>query len=520
MRSNFTQTIGLLLLSLNLWAQNTDVPQVDEKLVYPTAMAEAIRDQEIIDQKKNKYKRRFIKLSSAVMQDEVVPIKLPKEVKFTGDYEKVIGVTLLPSSNSLRFAPKEKGRVALVLLDAKDKILIEYRVEVVEHILDSALRELQVLLADIDGIHMRIINNKIIIDGHVLLLNEIGRIHNVTVNYKDVVINLVTLSANSMKKIAEVIAKEINNPEVEVRAINNAIYLQGVVSSEDEKNKAEAIAKLYLPGSTQDAAESAQVVKKNKINNQGVVNHLSVKEPSKPPPPQPKMIQLVVHFVEMAKDYEKGFLFQFMPGISDQTQASFTTGGGGQGTATTIAGVINNLLPKLHWGKKHSYARVLQSSSLIVQDQKTGSLKSTVRVPDGSVAAQGAVGQNMRDVGFQMQVTPVVMGERGDLINLTMQMSVSSPLEGSSGVTTNDVQTDIAVRSGQSAAFAGMIRNVSGSGFNKNLPGPDRNPLITMHADRNFSRDQGQFVMFITPVIKSSASQGTDKIKRKFKLSE
>lgn len=510
--------LGLILIQNPLLAQVNEPPQVDDKLVYPSAMAEAIREQEVIDNKKNKYKRRFIKLSSAVVQDEVVPLKLPKDVKFKGDFEKVISVTLLPTSNSLRFEPKDKGRVALILLDSKDKILIEYRVEVIEHALDSALRELQVLLADIDGIHMRIINNKIVIDGHVLLLNEIGRIHNVTVNYKDIVINLVSLSPSSLKKIAEVIAKEINNPEIEVRAINNAIYLQGFVSSEDDKNRAEAIAKLYLPGSTQDAAESAQVVKKPKISNQGVVNHLVVKPPSTPPPPQSKMIQLVVHFVEMAKSYQKDFLFQFMPGLQDDTSLNFTTGGGGQGAATTIAGVVKNLLPKLYWGKQHGYSRVLQSSSLIVQDQKTGSLKSTVRIPDGSIAAAGAVGQNMRDVGFQMQVSPVIMGERGDLINLTLQISVSAVLAADS--INNDVQTDIAVRSGQSAAFAGMIRNTSNSDYNKRLPGVDRNPLISMHADRKNSRDQGQFVMFITPVIKSSASQGTDKIKRKFRLSE
>lgn len=519
---SFFVVIGLLVTGPRLVADEPVINidnKIPESMVVASPMAEAVIEQEMLDERRNPYKVRFLNLSTSVLVDEPLPIELPNSVSFRGNYKDVTSATYLKKINSIRFNPVKEGDGTLTITDMRGRILIEYRVTVVKNKLDHVLREIQTLLADIDGIQIRILNSRVILDGHVLVPRDIGRIYNVISQYGDQVLSLVTVAPNSMKKIAELISRDINNPEIEVRTINNAIVLQGFANSEDEKNRAEVIAKLYLPGTAQDKAEQDQVVRKVRITNDGVINHISVRPQNVTPPPPPKMVQLVLHFVELAKDYQKGFLFQFMPSLSDGSSIEFSSGGGGQGSSTTITGIINNLLPKLNWGKSHGYARVLQSSSLIVQDTKVGSLKSTVRVPDGSVVSNGVTQEQLRDVGFQMQITPVIFGERSDLINLTMVVNISSPIEGSSGTASNEVQTDIAVRSGQSAAFAGLIRNLSVTGFNKNKP-TGGNPIVSLHADRNFKRDQGQFVMFITPVIKASASQGAEKIKRKFRLSE
>jgi pilus assembly protein CpaC len=255
------------------------------------------------------------------------------------------------------------------------------------------------------------------------------------------------------------------------------------------------------------------------LANQGVINLLVVRPPQTTAPPPPKMIQIVVHFVELAKDYNKGFLFSFMPTLGDESNIQFSSGSGQQGSSTTIAGTISNLLPRLNWGKSHGYARVLQSSSLIVQDTKTGSINSVVRVPNGTVVNGGVSQPQMRQVGYQIKVTPTIIGERSDLIDLNMSINIASPLGVAENAVENQVETSIAVRSSQSAAFAGLIRNVSNTGFNKKM-NPNGKPIVSLHADREFNHNQGQFVMFVTPVIKSSASQGTEKIKRKFRLSE
>jgi pilus assembly protein CpaC len=79
------------------------------------------------------------------------------------------------------------------------------------------------------------------------------------------------------------------------------------------------------------------------------------------------------------------------------------------------------------------------------------------------------------------------------------------------------VNTKVTIRSGQSAAIGGLILNSSNTAYNK-LPQSVQNPLISLYASKQFTRKQSQFVVFVTPVIKVSASQGSEKIKAKFKL--
>lgn len=517
--------LSLYFLFMAFAEELPPVQDVDQKLPTPYVVrsqtAEIIQEEEIQDEKRNTYKRRFIKLSTSVLHDEELPIEIPKAVTFKGDYKEITSAVYLKKINSLRFTPLKEGQGTLIITDIKGRILIEYRLSVVKNKLDHVFREVQSMLADIDGIQIKILNNKVVIDGFVLIPKEMGRIYNVTSQYGDQVLSLVSVAPHSLKKIAELISREINNPEIEVKAINNAVILQGFVNSEDESKKAEIIAKIYLPGSAPDKAEQDQAYKKLTIGNNGVINLLTVRPASSnvQPPPPPKMIQIVVHFVELAKDYNKGFLFSFMPTLGDESQVQFSSGSGQQGSSTTISGTISNLLPRLNWAKSHGYARVLQSSSLIVQDGKNGSLNSTVRVQDGSVISAGISQPQFRQVGYQVRVTPNIFGERSDLIDLNLNINIASPLSIGGDVTENQVETSISVRSSQSAAFAGLIRNVSNTGFNKKMP-PGLNPILSLHADREFSRNQGQFVMFVTPVIKSSASQGTEKIKRKFRLSE
>ncbi|MCS6838701.1 MAG: type II and III secretion system protein [Bdellovibrionaceae bacterium] len=518
--------VVLLLLIPRFLGAEELVKNVDQKLpntmVVRSKTAEVIQEDEIQDKKRVPYKRRFLNLTVSALHDEELPIELPAVVHFKGDYKNVANAVYLKKINSIRFNPLKEGQGVLTVTDLKGRILIEYRLDVNRSKLDQVYREIQSLLADIDGIQIKILNNKIVLDGQVIVPKEIGRIYNVISNYPDQVISLVTVAPHALKKVAELIAREINNPEVEVKAINRAIFLQGFVNSKEERDNIEKIARIYFPEITTDKSEQDQVLKKApQIALEGIVNLIQVRPPPPdPPPPPPKIIQIVVHFVEMVKDYKKGFLFSFMPGLQDNSAITFRSSTGtNEGSETTITGVIDNLLPKLNWGKTHGYARVLKSGSIILKNASEGKMSSTVRVPDSAIIQQGgAVQQTFRNVGFNLSVFAEIAGERSDLINLKIQTKVDSALA-NANFTENEVKTEITVRNGQSAAFAGLINNSSSSGYNKNMP-QGRNAIISLHADRTFNRDQSQFVMFVTPLIKASASQGTEKIKQRFKIGE
>nr|MCU0721047.1 hypothetical protein [Pirellula sp.] len=106
---------------------------------------------------------------------------------------------------------------------------------------------------------------------------------------------------------------------------------------------------------------------------------------------------------------------------------TFTSGGRGPaGLTSTVTGVISNLLPKLNWAKEHGHARVLQSSSIIVEDNKAGVLSSVQNIPYQFVAGQGMMTTSFQEVGIKTQVTPGIVGARSDSVNLKLNFEISS----------------------------------------------------------------------------------------------
>lgn len=462
--------------------------------------------------------RKFLNLTLGIEQDEKLP-PLPDDIEFKGDFRKLVTASYAKELNTIRFTPRAEGFATLTIHDKKNgKIVAEFRLDVKKSKLDKVVREMRALLGDIEGINIKIVNNKVVVDGQILLPKDLARIYNVVKQFGEQASSLVTLSPLAQKKIAEFIARDINNPEIEVRAVNEKIILQGWANSPEEKVRAEIIAKTYLPDIVIDAAEDGGPIKKRRPFNDGVINLIQEKE--SPPKPPPKMIQIVVHYVELNKDYSKAFKFQFTPELSDQTQATFQMGGNTPGgIVTSLTGVISNLLPKLNWAKQHGHARILESTSLIVKDGEKGEIKQVTDQPYTALAKDNTPTTAMASVGIVTTITPTILAEKSGSIDMQMAFEVSS-LAGSAGnvpiISKNQMSTSVIVRDRQSAAVGGLIRNSTSTGYNR--PSGSKNPIISLYASKAFEKNQSQFVVFVTPVIKTSASTGAEQIKKKFRL--
>ena len=255
------------------------------------------------------------------------------------------------------------------------------------------------------------------------------RIHHVVIQYGDLAHSLVTLSSLAQVKIAQHIERAINNPEIQVKSINGKFVLEGFARSKSEKDRAEIIAKTYVPDVVVDDAIKQGKVLERKVA--AVVNLIKIKEaPPKKPEPE-KIIQLVVHFVELKKEYSKAFKFQWTPDIADDSSVGFTTGGRSSlgGALTTLTGTVRNLLPKLNWAKEHGHARVLKSTSLIVQDGHEGVLNSIEKIPYRALSSDGKIaGTSFVDTGLKTKITPKTIGERSNSIRLFMSFSITALL--------------------------------------------------------------------------------------------
>lgn len=469
-------------------------------------------------------KPTFIYLTLGIDTDEKLP-PMPAVISFKGTFRRLVQASYSKELNSVRFTPKAEGEATFTIHDGSGKMIADYRLVIQKSKLDAVLKQMHSLLADIEGIQLKIINNKVVVDGQILLPNDMSRIHAVVSQFGEQAASLVSLSPLAQKKIAEFISRSIGNPEIEVRAVNNKIILEGWADSDDEKARAEVIAKLHVPPMLVDKAVAEGVLRPLKPANDGVVNLIKVKAGALPPPP--KIIQIVTHYVELQKDYQRTFRFQFMPNLAqDGSRLTISAGDGADPSSngTSFTAIIDSLLPKLNWSKQHGHARILESTTLIVQDGKKGVLNSVQEVPYTTIGGSttgGVPTTAFKEVGIATAITPTVVEGRSDSIglNIEFQISAITGLTEAGPLTTKNVMnTEIVVRSGQSAAIGGLIKSGSQTGFNKFPANAPENPIISLYASRQFQKNQSQFVVFVTPIIKSSASAGSEKIKKKFKL--
>ena len=465
-------------------------------------------------------KKKFLHLYIGLEHDETIE-GLPKKLRFPGKWRKLLGVSYSNTRKAFRFKPKKVGSTVFLVEDPKtEKILYEFHITVQKTDLIQTANEIRSLLEEIDGVTVKILNNKVLLDGYVLLPQHITRIYKVLQRYKDKATSLVSLSPIAERKIAQLIQKDLHNnvsPYIRVRTINGNFFLKGEVGNEGLKKAAENIALAYIPDLVLEEAYNAKVKvrERNKI-----INMLTIKQIPESPK---KAVQLVVHFVEMKKDFNKSFRFQWTPSVNDNTEITVAPPSQqNRGVITQLTATISNLLPKLNWAKQHGYARVLQSASVTVLDGRKGVLKSQREVPYQTLAGtSGTFTTKTVSEGVHAELTPSIKGARNNNVHMVMSFQTSAFLGQEKGVPTvssNTVSSEVMVRDGQSAAVGGLVDSSHTVGFNKLPEGDVSNPIISLHTSKAFEKEQRQFVIFVTPSIKLSASAGVEKVKKRYRL--
>lgn len=481
------------------------------------------------DEKPNaKRIRRQLNLIIGLMHDE--EFLIPDRETVVRGRDGFLKINRIAGTDFFRIEPLKAGSGIVTLNDKKTgQVLVEIRYDIRDDSVERTMREIQALLADIEGIEFKLINPPsstagapptILIDGFVLLPKDLIRIYQVIANYPGVK-SLVTLSPIARQKIAEFINREVNNPEVKVSAFGNLIKLEGQVNNEGERARIKSIVALYLPDIVSEKAPdtgggSVQIIGRKNSGSVDdlIIDLMTVKPAEDKVDPPPKLIQIVAHFVKFNDSYQKAFNFKFSPVLSTQ---SGTNGAAQTGFDSTI-NLLSNLLPKLQWARYHGYAKVLDTASILIQDTKTGSVTRQISIQQTTVA-NGAISTTPPKTGVLLSVKPTIKSERSGLVlleNLTVSVTSGSKTEPDART---DVNTTISVRDRQSAAFAGVIKKSSDTNFGTPAD-QSLDPIITFTASKDYSRNNSQFVVFVTPIIKSSASSGVEQVKKKFRLRE
>nr|HPI40615.1 BON domain-containing protein [Pseudobdellovibrionaceae bacterium] len=455
-----------LILSLSIFLQFIDQPRVFAQIAPPT-MSNEPKEISALEATYSDFKEQtYVDLTLGIDHIETLP-DLPERISFGGDFKKIVGAEYSKANNNILLKPRKEGFATLTIQDPRtSRILKKYRITVKKSDLDKVARELRALIGDIEGINIKIVNNKVLVDGQVIMPQDISRIHSSVQQFGDKATTIATLSPIALKKIAEVISRDVNNPEIEVRAINGTIVLTGWAASEDEKKDAELKAKLFMPPIVLDPNNEKAILQSKRAND-GVVNLIKIKEGA--PPPAAKIVQIVVHFVELNKDYNKAFKIGWIPSMDDASNLQFSSGGSsGSGVVSSITGIVKDLLPKLNFAKDHGHARILKSSSILVESGKKGVISQMTDYPVTSIGKDGQPITSTIGVGINTGIIPKVSNDKSGSVSMEIDFSLGSLLglskDGAPIKSENKVQTTLTIRDRQSAAIGGLITNSTNSG--------------------------------------------------------
>lgn len=408
--------------------------------------------------------------------------------------------------------------------DGTGDIRARYLVSVVATDQSRVVQELRELLGDIEGLEIGIKGDYVYIGGNIVVPNDIGRVVVVLENYPDV-LRLVELSPQTQRIIAERMQSEIQDAglrDVSVRLVNGLFWLEGVVRSEGQRTLAERIANAYIPDRIESLARRTDAVQA--ARGRSIIQNFISVNPESEPSPIPQLVKITAQFVELTRNYNRIFGFSWNP-LMTGTGGEINVGRTGSGDVQTrsrgtLAATISNLFPKLASAKDAGHARVIQSGVIVIKDGIEGQISKQTNTPF-SLGTGEFTRANEATAGFSLQVTPQILQDEQVDLNLGVEVSATtagSPPE----TTTNRISTNLIVQSDESAVVGGVVVNNSSTDYDKDPPFgtpefDEATPIFSFLRSRAHRTDRSQFVVFITPEIIQSASEGTEEIQQKFR---
>ena len=191
----------------------------------------------------------------------------------------------------------------------------------------------------------------------------------------------------------------------------------------------------------------------------------------------------------------------------------------------TLSGTISNLFPRLSSAKAAGYARIIQSAMVVTKEKKAVSIVKNKTVPY-SVGGGDFSKAKTANFSFNLSVKPSVANkEMVALDNLKISVSLpSGQTEGGSPTSTsNNISTNLVVKSKESAVIGGIVQASSATNYDKKKPGGNitaeegSSVLFDLSRSKDYTTEKSQFVIFVTPEIIESATAATEHIRKKFR---
>jgi pilus assembly protein CpaC len=320
-------------------------------------------------------------------------------------------------------------------------------------------------------------------------------------------------------------------PTVRTSVLNGKIILDGSVDSEGAKTRVIRRAEWYLPTvKLSDPLASSPNAEKNDKPLQLIQSDIQVTPP--PPKRDSKLVRLTIYFVELSKDFLKSFAFKWQPGFT--ADPSISIGQTGSGTTTTnssggftFSGTLSSLFPTFSSNPSSAaYGRVMKTETVIVKSASPGHITNQQQIPTQQVGQNGVTGTGSPiNVGTDLEITPTILQNQDvDLdVDLSESAYAGTGVGGAPIVNARKVKSRLYLKSGETAAIAGINTQDTSTTFNRDDPNQtaatgSTKALFNLQRSKNMNRTRGQFVVFISPQIIENAADGTEDLKKNFRI--
>jgi pilus assembly protein CpaC len=413
------------------------------------------------------------------------------------------------------------------------ELLRVYRITVTGADLVSTVQELKALIGNVEGIQIRIIGTQIVVDGDVLVPKDMRRVLSVLAKYQTKnVINLVEMSPLTMRLLGEKMEEEIaggkeRTRDIRVKVVNGRFFLEGNVDKRVDREVAEKICQSYVSERyTLDAPASGGKLEKPNFASLGDCVSMIRIRASQAKEPDP-IINVRVDFVTLNRNYLKNFDFQWAPGISTQGGVQYDSDVGR--FVSSFVGTITNLFPKLDSLSRRGYARVLKTAFIPVRDGDDANGQPAEATVSETLSIGFVIPGNATQppqpstipvtTSVSIRARSVAGTDRVNLGIKAVQTEVRDAKANAPPTTlSNNVDTQVVVPNGESAAVGGLIAERRTVSMGRE---PGTSPDVTLFKlDRaqQFLDDKTQFVIFVTPTKMKTTTEGTETLKRKFRL--
>lgn len=468
------------------------------------------------------------KIEVVIGQDKVINLDFAPYTKVEIGNDSILTYKIAPQKRrlTLKGIKPSSTPTSVRVLNTVGDIKAIYEVTVSETAKGKLVQKLKTFLGDIEGLEILIKGGEVVLEGKIIVPDDLGRVFTIINRdeFKEVIF-LVEVHPQAQVLIARKMQEEIRKnrmKNITVRIVNGVYWLEGVVESDGLKEKAEQIAMAYYPATLDSTARRERLVKTLKrdiIQNFIVVNKKSA------PPSIPKLVKITAQFVELTRDYNRMFGFKWIP-LMNATGGSISIGRGASGDLTsessnTLSATISNLFPKLASARDAGHARVIQSGVIVTQNNEKASIQKTNKIPFALGSGEFTKAAEAQ-ASFSINVQPEILPQ--EKVKLDIGIKVSSTLGTPPQTNENTLSTKVVIKAKESAAIGGMVINKSSSDFDRNPPFGEADfnnqpatPLFSFLRSKNFISSKTQFVVFVTPELIDSASEGTAEIKRKFR---